>query len=122
MNLLGNIIWILFGGLVISVEYIVGGLLSCVTIIGIPFGIQLLKLGMLALVPFGQEPQYKPQEPGCISTLFNIIWILTGGIVICLTHFLFGVLFCVTIIGIPFGKQHFKLMRLAFTPFGQTVR
>lgn len=122
MKLLGNIIWILFGGLAVSLEYFAGGLLYCVTIIGIPFGLQLLKLGLLALVPFGQEPEYKPQEPGCLSTLFNIIWIITGGLIICLTHFLFGILFTITIIGIPFGKQHFKLMRLSFSPFGQTLK
>lgn len=122
MKLLGNILWIVFGGFFVSLEYFVGGLLSCITIIGIPFGLQLFKLALLALVPFGQKVEYREQEPGCISTLFNIIWIFTGGIAICLTHLFFGFLLCITIIGIPFGKQHFKLMRLAFTPFGKTLR
>lgn len=121
MSLIGNIIWVLFGGFIIAIEYFIGGLLSCITIIGIPFGLQLFKLAVLALVPFGQHVEYRPQQPGCISTLFNIVWIFTGGISICLTHFVFGVLFCITIIGIPFGKQHFKLMALSFSPFGKTL-
>ncbi len=121
MKLLGNIIWILFGGLIICFEYIIAALVCCVTIVGIPFGIQLFKIAILSLAPFGQQVAFKDNEPGCLSTVFNIIWIFTGGIAICLTHFLFGILFTITIIGIPFAKQHFKLMRLSFVPFGQTV-
>jgi uncharacterized membrane protein YccF (DUF307 family) len=122
MNLIGNIIWIVFGGLIIFLMYVVSSILLCITIIGIPFGIQTLKLSMLALVPFGKEVVNKPDEPGCLSTIMNIIWILIGGIWISLAHFIFGLLLAISIIGIPFALQHFKLGMLAFTPFGKEIR
>ncbi len=121
MNLLGNIIWLLFGGLLISLEYFLAGILSCITIVGIPFGLQLFKLGILSLLPFGKQVKYSEQAPGCINALLNIIWIFTGGILICLEHLLFGIILSITIVGIPFGLQHFKMMTLAFTPFGKRV-
>lgn len=121
MKILGNIIWILFGGLIIALEYFVASLVLIVTIIGIPFGIQTFKLGLLALWPFGSEIREKPQSGGCLTTLMNIIWILFGGIWIALSHFVFGCLFFITIIGIPFGRQHFKLASLALTPFGKEI-
>jgi uncharacterized membrane protein YccF (DUF307 family) len=121
VNLLGNIIWIIFGGLAIALEYVVAGFLLCLTIIGIPFGLQSFKLGMLALVPFGQKSIPVLEDKGCLSALMNVIWFFIGGIWITLTHLFFGVLLCLTIIGIPFGKQHFKLMSLAFAPFGRSV-
>lgn len=121
MKILGNIIWILFGGFIIALEYFVASLVLIVTIIGIPFGIQTFKLGLLALWPFGSEIREKPQSGGCLTTLMNIIWILFGGIWIALSHFVFGCLFFITIIGIPFGRQHFKLASLALTPFGKEI-
>ena len=122
MSIIGNIIWIIFGGLIIFLMYVVASILLCITIIGIPFGVQTLKLSMLALVPFGKEVVNKPNEPGCLSTIMNIIWILVGGLCISLTHFAFGLLLAITIIGIPFALQHFKLGILAFTPFGKEIR
>ncbi len=122
MNILGNIVWIVFGGLIIFIMYVISSILLCLTIIGIPFGIQTLKLSMLALVPFGKDVVNKPNEPGCLSTIMNIIWILIGGIWISLTHFVFGLLLAITIIGIPFALQHFKLGMLALTPFGKEIR
>ncbi|KPL17182.1 MAG: hypothetical protein AMS23_03650 [Bacteroides sp. SM1_62] len=122
MNIVGNIIWIVFGGLIIFLMYVISSVLLCLTIIGIPFGIQTLKLSMLALVPFGKDIVNKPNEPGCLSTIMNIIWILIGGLWISLTHFIFGLLLSISIIGIPFGIQHFKLGMLAFTPFGKEIR
>lgn len=121
MNLLFNIIWIVFGGLLVCLEYIISSFLMMITIIGIPFGLQTLKLGLLALLPFGARVDSTPSDGGCLSILMNIIWILCGGIWIALTHLAFGVVFCITIIGIPFGMQHFKLAGLALTPFGKTV-
>lgn len=121
MKLLGNIIWILFGGLMIALEYFVASLILIITIIGVPFGIQTMKLGLLALWPFGSEIREIPQATGCLSMLMNIIWILFGGIWIALSHLLFGIIFSITIIGIPFGIQHFKLARLALTPFGKEI-
>ena len=121
MNLIGNIIWIIFGGFFIFLEYLIGGLVLCLTIVGIPFGIQLFKLAFAALIPFGTVVTHVPSSTGCLYTLMNILWIIFGGIWVALTHFFFGLLLCITIIGIPFGRQHFKLMGLAFTPFGKTV-
>ena len=121
MNTLGNLVWLIFGGFIIALEYFVAGLLLCITIIGIPFGIQSFKIAILALLPFGKTTVAKPQASGCLSLAMNIIWILTGGILISLTHLFFGlVLFC-TIIGIPFAMQHFKLMTLALAPFGKEI-
>lgn len=122
MNILGNIIWIIFGGLIIFLLYVISSVLLCLTIIGIPFGVQTLKLSMLALVPFGKDVVNKPNEPGCLSTIMNILWILIGGLWISLTHFVFGLVLAITIIGIPFALQHFKLGMLALTPFGKEIR
>jgi uncharacterized membrane protein YccF (DUF307 family) len=121
MNFIGNILWVIFGGVVLSLGYILGGLLLCLTIVGIPFGVQIMKLGLFALWPFGGEvvPSEKPM--GCLPILFNVLWIIFGGIEVALGHLTMGVLFCITIVGIPFGMQHFKLMMLALMPFGHTV-
>ena len=122
MKVIGNIIWLVFGGLAIAIEYFAASLILFVTIIGIPFAIQTFKLGLLALWPFGSD--FKSTEEssgGCLSTFMNILWICTGGIWICLTHIAFGILFFITIIGIPFAKQHFKLAGLALTPFGKEI-
>lgn len=121
MKLLGNIIWFVFGGLFIAFEYFVSSLLLMLTIVGIPFGIQTMKLGVVALWPFGVKTRERESGSGCLSLAMNIIWILIGGIWISLSHVVMGVIFCITIIGIPFGKQHFKLAGLALTPFGRDI-
>ena len=121
MGFLGNLIWLLFGGFMIFIEYIISGLLMCLTIVGIPFGLQAFKLGILALWPFGSNIEYKENAPGCLSTLLNIVWLLIGGIWIALTHLFWGILLGITIVGIPWAKQHFKLLSLALTPFGRRV-
>ncbi len=121
MKTLGNIIWVLFGGIFIAIEYLLGSVALMVTIIGIPFGLQSLKLAELALWPFGRKVKQRESASGCLSLLMNVIWFFVGGIPIVLTHLLFGILFYITIIGIPFGNQHFKLMKLAFTPFGKEI-
>ena len=121
MKTLGNVIWVVFGGFVIAIEYVLGSIALMITIIGIPFGIQSLKLAELALWPFGNKTKHKETTPGCLSLVMNIIWFFVGGLPIILTHLLFGLLFYITIIGIPFGHQHFKLMRLAISPFGKEV-
>ena len=122
MNVLLNIIWIIFGGLMIAVEYLVSSVAMMLTIIGIPFGLQTIKLSLLALLPFGTsvEPT-PPSSGGCLNSILNFIWWFVGGIPIALTHLLWGVVFCITIVGVPFGMQHFKLMRLAMFPFGKTL-
>jgi uncharacterized membrane protein YccF (DUF307 family) len=122
MRFIGNIIWLLFGGLLIAIEYLVSSLLLILTIIGIPFGLQTLKLAVLALWPFGKEVVTKPQNGGCLLVLMNVIWIFCGGIWICISHIGLGVLLAITIIGIPFAKQHFKMAGLALVPFGKEIR
>lgn len=122
MRLLGNIIWLVFGGFCTAIEYFISGLALCLTIIGIPFGIQAFKLGILALWPFDQEVYRNEKNIGCLSTFFNVLWLLIGGIWICLTHVIFGVILLITVIGIPFALQHFKMAGLALTPFGREIR
>ena len=121
MSFLMNILWLLLGGIFTAVEYVIASLGMIITIIGIPFGIQTLKMSLLALWPFGKEVQTTPQAGGCLSIVMNIIWILIGGIWISLSHLVFGILLCITIIGIPFAKQHFKLAALALAPFGKKI-
>ena len=121
MSIIGNLIWLVFGGIFIALEYLVSSVFLIITIIGIPFGLQTLKLATLALWPFGSEIRYKQNAPGCLSTIMNLLWLLFGGIWICLSHICFGVLFSITIIGLPFGMQHFKLAGLALTPFGREI-
>ncbi len=121
MRFLGNLIWLVFGGLITAIEYFVASLVLMVTIVGIPFGIQTLKLGALALWPFGRDTITNEFNTGCLGTIMNAIWLLTGGIWIFATHIIFGLLLTITIVGIPFGKQHFKLAALALTPFGREM-
>ena len=121
MSILGNIVWLIFGGLLIAIEYFIAGVILCLTIVGIPFGYQSFKLGVFALFPFGRTTIVDQQTSGCLYTIMNIIWIVIGGIWIALSHLILGVLLCITIIGIPFGLQHFKLMSMALTPFGRDI-
>lgn len=122
MNLIGNILWLIFGGFFIFLEYMVSGLILSITIIGIPFGLQCFKIGVASLFPFGTKVVNKENTSNATSLLFNIIWIIIGGLWISLSHFILGILLCITIIGIPFGKQHFKLMNIAFMPFGKDLK
>jgi uncharacterized membrane protein YccF (DUF307 family) len=121
MKVLGNIIWLIFGGLECALGYFSASVALMVTIVGIPFGIETLKLGLLSLWPFGAKitPTGKPQ--GCIRIPLNIIWFIFGGFFTWIMHIFFGVLLGITIVGIPWGKQHFKLAGLALHPFGHKV-
>lgn len=121
MKFLGNILWFLLGGFIVSIYYFIVGLLFCITIIGIPFGLQLIKLAGFALWPFGHDIESDTNDGGCLSIIMNVIWILVGGIEIAMLHLTFGVALCVTIIGIPFGIQHFKMALLALIPFGKRI-
>ena len=122
MRILGNILWLILGGLGIALEYFVGGVLLCLTIIGIPFGLQLFKLGIYAIWPFGSEVVNAEGEVGCLSALMNVIWVLIGGIWIALQHIVLGLLLTITIVGIPWGSKHFKMAALALLPFGKEIR
>lgn len=123
MSLLGNILWILLGGgIFIFFEYLLGALFLCLTIVGIPFGLQCLKLAHLGLLPFGKQVVQTPPASGCLSTLMNVVWILMFGWIISLTHLVFAFLTAVTIIGIPFAMQHMKLVTLGLMPFGHSVK
>jgi uncharacterized membrane protein YccF (DUF307 family) len=121
MKILGNIVWLIFGGFVIAIEYIIGSVVLMITIIGIPFGIQTLKMGALAIWPFGRDTRVHARASGCLYILMNVLWLICGGICIAITHALFGLLLCITIIGIPFGMQHFKLTAIALNPFGRDI-
>ena len=122
MKTLGNLLWLLFGGLLIALFYFLVGLVMCITLIGIPFGIQLFKLGRYALWPFGHELVDGPNEPGCVSVAMDVLWILTGWWEVALLHLVFGLLFCLTIVGIPWGLQHFKMILPALIPFGKEIK
>ena len=122
MKTLGNLLWLLFGGLLIALFYFLVGLVMCITLIGIPFGIQLFKLGRYSLWPFGHELVDGPNEPGCVSVAMDLLWILTGWWEVALLHLFFGLLFCITIVGIPWGLQHFKMILPALIPFGKEIK
>lgn len=122
MNFLGNIVWLVFGGLIASLIYFLSGLLICITIVGIPFGVQLFKFAGYALWPFGREVVSKPNDGGCLSLVMNALWIVCGWWELALTHASFGLILCITIVGIPFGVQHFKMALLSIFPFGKEIR
>jgi len=122
MSILGNIIWLLFGGLATAMGYFAASIPFFISIIGIPFGVQAVKLGILQLWPFGSRTYQSEQHSGgLLYTILNVIWFIIAGIPICLTHLFFGVLLGITIIGIPFAKQHFKMAGLALNPFGKKI-
>lgn len=121
MKFLGNILWLIMGGLVVSLYYALMGILFCITVIGIPFGLQLIKMAGLALWPFGRDVHSDTNDGGCLAIIMNVIWIIFGGIEIALLHVGFGIVCCLTIVGIPFGMQHFKMAILAFVPFGKKI-
>jgi uncharacterized membrane protein YccF (DUF307 family) len=121
MSCLGNIIWLIFGGLVVGLGYIIGGLLLCLTIIGIPFGVQSIKLGFAAFAPFGKEVVEGEQANSPLRVVFNIIWLVLFGWEIAIAHLISALVLAITIIGIPFASQHIKLIPLALFPFGRDL-
>lgn len=118
MGCLGNLIWFLCGGIVSGLTWLGAGLIWCITIVGIPIGMQCFKLAGLSFFPFGKRVEY---GGGAVSLISNVIWLLVSGIPLAIEHMLFGVVLAITIIGIPFAKQHFKLAKLALMPFGAKV-
>ena len=118
MKTIGNILWFIFGGFLSGLSWVFAGLICYITIIGIPLGRQCFKFASLAFWPFGKEVVYGGGTP---SVLANIIWLIFFGIAMALENLIFGLLWCITIIGIPFGKQFFKLAKLSLTPFGARI-
>ncbi len=118
MSFIGNIIWLVCGGLIGAVSWALAGILWTITIVGIPWAAQCFKFARLTLHPFGREVQY---GGGAVSLLANIIWLLLSGIPLALEFFAFGCILCITIVGAPFGLQMFKLAKLALMPFGAKV-
>ena len=122
MKFIGNLIWLIMGGLLTAVMYWIAGILMCITIIGIPFGIQLVKIGTLSLWPFGHDlTPIAGSESSCLQIVFNVLWIVLGWWEIALTHLTFGLILCCTIVGIPWGIQHFKLAMASIIPFRKEV-
>jgi uncharacterized membrane protein YccF (DUF307 family) len=122
MNLLGNILFFVFGGFVIFLGYVLGGIVLCLTIIGIPFGFQCFKLAGGVLAPFGREVRETEPPGGALGLIMNIIWIILPGLELAIMHLLLAAFFAVTIVGIPLAMQHIKLLPLALLPFGRVVR
>lgn len=118
MGCLGNIIWFIFGGFVQGLSWCLAGILWCLTIIGIPIGLQCFKFAKISFFPFGKEIYY---GGGTGSFLLNLIWLVISGIPLALVSVTSGIVLCLTIIGIPFGLQSFKMARLALMPFGSRV-
>ncbi|HIW74097.1 MAG TPA: YccF domain-containing protein [Firmicutes bacterium] len=118
MRCLGNVCWLLLGGLVLGLSWALTGVLCCITVIGIPFGVQCFKIAGFVLAPFGQEPT---GGGGVGSCLLNGLWILLFGWELAVLSVSVGVVYCLTIVGIPLGIQSFKLARLAIWPFGTDV-
>jgi uncharacterized membrane protein YccF (DUF307 family) len=124
MRLLGNIIWLLFGGLATGIGWWLAGLLAAITIIGIPFAIAAFRIGSFSFWPFGREIVERPESGEgrkLLILLGNIVWIVLGGIWLALAHLLFALLLAITIIGIPFALQHLKLAQLSLTPYGKMI-
>lgn len=119
MGCLGNLLWFIFGGFISGLSWILAGCLWCITIVGVPIGVQCFKFASLSFFPFGKEVEY---GGGTVSLQVNIIWLLISGIPLAIEHVTMGCLLCITVIGIPFGLQQFKLAKLALMPFGATVR
>ncbi len=122
MSLLGNILWLIFGGLIAGVGYIIGGLLFCLTIIGIPFGVQTMKIGVATLTPFGKEIVELEDADSTTRLVLNVIWLVLFGWEIALAHAGSALVCAISIIGIPFALQHLKLIPLALLPFGRDLR
>jgi len=122
MSLIGNIFWLIFGGFIAGIGYIIGGLLLCITIVGIPFGTQSIKIGIATFTPFGKEVVEGANANSPLRVIFNIIWLILFGWEIAIAHLTGAILLAITVIGIPFALQHIKLIPLALFPFGRDLR
>lgn len=121
MSLLGNILWLIFGGLLTGLGYIIGGLGLCLTIVGIPFGIQAMKLGVATFAPFGKELVELPDGNSPLRIVLNVVWAILFGWEIAVAHLVSAGVLVITIIGIPFALQHIKLIPMALLPLGRSL-
>ena len=119
MSLIGNIIWLIFGGFLAGLGYIIGGIALCLTIVGIPFGVQAIKIGVATFAPFGREVLDYENANNVGNVIFNMVWIILFGWEIAVAHLVHGIILAITIVGLPFAKQHFKLIPMALLPFGR---
>lgn len=122
MSLFGNIIWLIFGGFLSGLGYIIGGITTCLTIIGIPFGLQAIKIGFATMAPFGKQNVVTDSSESVIRLIFNVIWLFLFGWAIAIAHLTSAAILAITIIGLPFAYQHLKLIPLALFPFGRELR
>jgi uncharacterized membrane protein YccF (DUF307 family) len=122
MSLIGNILWLIFGGFIAGMGYIIGGLLLCLTIIGIPFGMQSIRIGIANFTPFGKEIVEANRTGGCLGLVFDIIWVLLFGWEIAIAHLISAGVLAITIVGIPFAMQHLKLIPVALFPFNYELK
>lgn len=120
MSCLGNILWFIFGGFFNALGWFLFGLLWCITIIGIPIGLQCFKMGRLQLAPFGREV-VDSDSSSLTSFILNILWIIFGGFELCIANLLSAFLLCITIVGIPFAVQSLKMAKLSLMPFGKEI-
>lgn len=119
MKIIGNILWLIFGGLILAFGWTISGLILCITIVGIPFGVQCFKFASLMLMPFGKEINYSNRTS---SFLMNVLWLLIFGWGLALSSLVVGIIWCITIIGIPIGIQCIKFAKLALMPFGSEIK
>ena len=117
MSFMGNLVWLIFGGFLAGLGYIIAGLALCITIVGIPFGMQAIQLGISTMTPFGKEVKQDRNSGSLLSLVFDVIWLLVAGWEIALAHLTGGLILAITIVGLPFAKQHFKLIPVALFPF-----
>jgi uncharacterized membrane protein YccF (DUF307 family) len=122
MSLLGNLVFFVFGGFVIFLGYVLGGILLCLTIIGIPFGLMCFRLAGGVLAPFGREVVNTEPPGGTVALIMNIIWIILPGLELAIMHLFLALFFALTIVGIPIAAQHIKLVPMALLPFGHVMR
>ncbi len=121
MSFIGNLVWLIFGGMLAALVYIAGGAILCLTIVGIPFGLQCIKLGVAMLAPFGKELYRSPQASDTLYVIMNLIWFVLFGWQIALLHLVLALVLAITLIGLPFARQHIKLIPLALFPFGHDL-
>jgi uncharacterized membrane protein YccF (DUF307 family) len=122
MSLVGNLVFFVFGGFIIFFGYVLGGILLCLTIVGIPFGLMCFRLAGGVVAPFGREVRETEPPGGALTVIMNIIWIILPGLELAIMHLVLALLFALTIVGLPIAAQHMKLVPLALLPFGHVMK